>query len=303
MAQIKADEITKLIREQIANYESKITVDEIGNVMSVGDGIARVYGIDKVMAGELLEFPHDVAGIAMNLEEDQVGVVLLGEYTELKEGDEVKRTGRIMSVPVGEALVGRVVNSLGQPIDDKGPIVTDQFIALERLAPGVIDRQPVREPMATGLKAIDSMIPIGRGQRELIIGDRQTGKTAVALDTIINQKGKGVICVYSVIGQKKSTAAQVVRTLEEYGAMEHTIVVSATASDPAPMQYLAPYAGCAMGEYFLYNKKHALTVYDDLSKHAAAYREISLLLRRPPGREAYPGDVFYLHSRLLERAA
>src|SRR5713101_6829016 len=303
MAQIKADEITQLIREQIENYESKIAVDEVGTVITLGDGIARVYGLDKVMAGELLSFPHNVAGIAMNLEEDQVGVVLLGEYTEIKEGDEVKRTGRIMSVPVGDALIGRVVNSLGVPIDDKGPIATDKFIALERIAPGVIARQPVREPMATGLKAIDSMIPIGRGQRELIIGDRQTGKTAVALDTIINQKGKGVICIYVVIGQKKSTAAQVVQTLAEYGAMEHTIVVTASASDPAPMQYIAPYAGCAMGEYFLYNKQHALTIYDDLSKHAASYREISLLLRRPPGREAYPGDVFFLHSRLLERAA
>ena len=303
MAQIKADEISQLIREQIENYESKITVDEVGTVITLGDGIARVYGLDKVMAGELLQFPHDVAGLAMNLEEDQVGVVLLGDYTEIREGDEVKRTGRIMSVPVGEAMVGRVVNSLGQPIDDKGPISTDKFIPLERIAPGVIDRQPVREPMATGLKAIDSMIPIGRGQRELIIGDRQTGKTAIAIDAIINQKGGDMICIYVAIGQKRSTVAQVVKTLEDHGAMDYTIVVSASASDPAPMQYLAPFSGCAMGEYFRDTKRHALCVYDDLSKHAAAYREISLLLRRPPGREAFPGDVFYLHSRLLERAA
>jgi F-type H+-transporting ATPase subunit alpha len=303
MAQIKADEITQLIRQQIENYESKIAVDEVGTVITLGDGIARVHGLDKVMAGELLEFPHNVAGIAMNLEEDQVGVVLLGEYTEISEGDEVKRTGRIMSVPVGEALVGRVVNSLGQPIDDKGPIATDQFIALERIAPGVIDRQPVREPMATGLKAIDSMIPIGRGQRELIIGDRQTGKTAVALDTIINSRGNDLICIYNAIGQKRSSIAQVVKILSDAGAMEYTIVVAASASEPAPMQYISPYAACAMGEYFRDTKRHALVIYDDLSKHAASYREISLLLRRPPGREAYPGDVFYLHSRLLERAS
>jgi F-type H+-transporting ATPase subunit alpha len=303
MAQIKADEITQLIRQQIENYESKIAVDEVGTVISLGDGIARVHGLDKVMAGELLSFPHEVAGIAMNLEEDQVGVVLLGEYTEIKEGDQVKRTGRIMSVPVGEAMIGRVVNSLGQPIDDKGPIATDQFLALERLAPGVIDRQPVREPMATGIKAIDSMIPIGRGQRELIIGDRQTGKTAIALDTIINSKGNDLICIYCAIGQKRSSIAQVVKTLTDYGAMDYTIVVAASASEPAPMQYIAPYAACAIGEYFRDTKRHALCIYDDLSKHAASYREISLLLRRPPGREAYPGDVFYLHSRLLERAA
>jgi len=303
MAQIKADEITQLIRQQIENYESKIAVDEVGTVITLGDGIARVHGLDKVMAGELLEFPHDVAGIAMNLEEDQVGVVLLGEYTEISEGDQVKRTGRIMSVPVGEALVGRVVNSLGQPIDDKSPIATDKFIALERLAPGVIDRQPVREPMATGLKAIDSMIPIGRGQRELIIGDRQTGKTAVALDTIINNKGNDLICIYNAIGQKRSSIAQVVKILSDAGAMDYTIVVAASASEPAPMQYISPYAACAMGEYFRDSKRHALVIYDDLSKHAASYREISLLLRRPPGREAYPGDVFYLHSRLLERAS
>jgi len=303
MAQIKADEITQLIRQQIENYESKIAVDEVGTVITLGDGIARVHGLDKVMSGELLEFPHNVAGIAMNLEEDQVGVVLLGDYTEISEGDEVKRTGRIMSVPVGEALVGRVVNSLGQPIDDKGPIATEQFIALERLAPGVIDRQPVREPMATGLKAIDSMIPIGRGQRELIIGDRQTGKTAVALDTIMNSKGNDLICIYNAIGQKRSSIAQVVKILTDAGAMDYTIVVAASASEPAPMQYISPYAACAMGEYFRDSKRHALVIYDDLSKHAASYREISLLLRRPPGREAYPGDVFYLHSRLLERAS
>jgi F-type H+-transporting ATPase subunit alpha len=301
--EIKADEITEILKRQLAGYEKSIDVAEVGTVLSVGDGIARVYGLDKAMAGELLDFGHDLYGLALNLEEDNVGVVLLGETREVSEGQEVRRTGRIIQVPVGPALVGRVVDALGRPIDGKGPIRTTESYSIERIAPGVIDRQPVREPVQTGLKAIDAMIPIGRGQRELIIGDRQTGKTAVALDTIINQKGKGLICVYVVIGQKKSTAAQVVKTLEEYGAMEHTIVVSATASDPAPMQFIAPYAGCAMGEYFLYNKQHALTIYDDLSKHAASYREISLLLRRPPGREAYPGDVFYLHSRLLERAA
>jgi F-type H+/Na+-transporting ATPase subunit alpha len=303
MAGIKADEITKILKEQITNFESTVTTDEVGTVISLGDGIARVHGLDKVMAGELLAFPHNVAGLAMNLEEDQVGAVLMGEYTEIKEGDEVKRTGRIMSVPVGDAMIGRVVNSLGQPIDDKGPIATKQFIALERIAPGVIDRQPVREPMATGIKAIDSMIPVGRGQRELIIGDRQTGKTAVALDTIINSKGKNLICIYNAIGQKRSSIAQVVKVLEDAGAMEYTIVVAASASEPAPMQYIAPYAATAIGEYFRDNGKHALVIYDDLSKHAASYREISLLLRRPPGREAYPGDVFYLHSRLLERSA
>ncbi len=303
MAQIKADEITQLIREQIENYESKIAVDEVGTVITLGDGIARVYGLDKVMAGELLSFPHNIAGIAMNLDEDQVGVVILGEYTGIEEGDEVKRTGRIMSVPVGDALIGRVVNSLGLPLDDKGPISTDKFIPIERLAPGVVERQPVREPMATGLKAIDSMIPIGRGQRELIIGDRQTGKTAVALDTIINNKGNNLICIYNAVGQKRSSIAQVVKILEDAGAMEYTIVVAASASEPAPMQYISPYAACAMGEFFRDTGRHALCIYDDLSKHAASYREISLLLRRPPGREAYPGDVFYLHSRLLERAA
>ena len=303
MAQIKADEITKLIRDQIEGYESKIAVDEVGTVISLGDGIARVHGLDKVMSGELLSFPHGLSGIAMNLEEDQVGVVLLGEYTEIKEGDEVKRTGRIMSVPVGDAMIGRVVNSLGQPIDGKGPIATTGFLPLERIAPGVIDRQPVREPMATGLKAIDSMIPIGRGQRELIIGDRQTGKSAVAIDTIINAKGNDLICIYNAVGQKRSSIAQVVKILEDNGAMEYTIVVAASASEPAPMLYISPYTACAIGEHFRDSKRHALVIYDDLSKHAAAYREISLLLRRPPGREAYPGDVFYLHSRLLERAS
>jgi F-type H+-transporting ATPase subunit alpha len=303
MAHIAADEITSILRQEIENYERAIDVQEVGSVISVGDGIARVHGLEKVMAGELIEFPHDVAGIAMNLEEDQVGAVLLGDYTEIKEGDEVRRTRRIMSVPVGEAMIGRVVDALGQPVDDKGPIHATEYNPVERLAPGVIDRRPVKEPMQTGIKAIDGMIPIGRGQRELIIGDRQTGKTAIALDTIINQKGGDVICIYVAIGQKRSTVAQVVKTLENHGAMEYSIVVIASASDPAPMQYLAPFAGCAIGEYFRDRSGHVLCVYDDLSKHAAAYREISLLLRRPPGREAYPGDVFYLHSRLLERAA
>src|SRR5499427_424621 len=303
MAQIRADEITSILRQEIENYERAIDVSEVGSVISVGDGIARIHGLQKVMSGELIEFPHGVSGIAMNLEEDQVGSVLLGDPTDIKEGDEVRRTRRIMSVPVGEALIGRVVNALGQPIDGKGPIATTQFNAIERLAPGVVYRQPVKEPMMTGVKAVDAMIPIGRGQRELIIGDRQTGKTAIALDAIINQKGGDMICVYVAIGQKRSTIAQVVKTLEDYGAMDYTIVVSASASEPAPMQYLAPFSGCAIGEYFRDTKRHALCIYDDLSKHAAAYREISLLLRRPPGREAFPGDVFYLHSRLLERAA
>jgi F-type H+-transporting ATPase subunit alpha len=303
MAQIRADEIARVLRSEIENYDKAVNVTETGSVISVGDGIARVYGLDNVMAGELIEFPHNVAGIALNLEEEQVGAVLLGEYQEIKEGDEVRRTGKIMAVPVGDALVGRVVDALGRPIDGKGPIATTETRPVESIAPGVVDRQPVREPLQTGIKAIDSMIPIGRGQRELIIGDRQTGKTAVALDTIINQKGGDVICIYVAIGQKRSTVAQVVKTLEDYGAMDYTIVVAATASDPAPMQYIAPYAGCAMGEFFRDRGKHALLIYDDLSKHAAAYREISLLLRRPPGREAFPGDVFYLHSRLLERAA
>jgi F-type H+-transporting ATPase subunit alpha len=303
MAQIRADEIARVLRQEIENYDAAINVAEVGSVISVGDGIARVHGLEAVMAGELIEFPNNVAGIALNLEEDQVGAVVLGDYEAIREGDEVRRTGRIMSVPVGDALVGRVVNALGEAIDGKGPIATGQFLAIERLAPGVVDRQPVKEPLQTGIKAIDAMIPIGRGQRELIIGDRQTGKTTIALDTIINQKGGDVICIYVAIGQKRSTVAQVVKTLEDYGAMDYTIVVAATASDPAPMQFIAPYAGCAMGEFFRDGDKHALIIYDDLSKHAAAYREISLLLRRPPGREAFPGDVFYLHSRLLERAA
>jgi F-type H+-transporting ATPase subunit alpha len=300
---IRAEEITKIIREQLGGFSAGVDVSEVGTVLSLGDGIARIHGLERCMAGELLDLPHGVMGIALNLEEDSVGAVLMGDFAQIKEGDEVKRTRRIMSVPVGEDMVGRVVNALGQPIDGKGPIATKNFGELERIAPGVIARQPVREPLETGIKAVDSMVNIGRGQRELVIGDRQTGKTALALDTIINQKGKGVICIYVAIGQKNSTVAQVVKTLEDFGAMEHTIVVSATASDPAPFLYIAPYAGTAIGEYFRDKGQHALCVYDDLSKHAAAYREISLLLRRPPGREAYPGDVFYLHSRLLERAA
>src|SRR5499427_3200965 len=300
---IKAEEISQIIRDQIGNFAAEVDVAEIGTVVSVGDGIARIHGVERAMAGEMLEFPHGLFGIALNLEEESVGAVLLGHSTEIKEGDTVKRTGRIISVPVGDEMVGRVVNALGQPIDGKGPIASKQVMPIERLAPGVVDRNPVKEPLQTGLKAIDGMVPIGRGQRELIIGDRQTGKTAVAVDTIINQKGLGVICIYVAIGQKRSTVAQVVKTLEDAGAMEYTIVVSASASDPAPMQYIAPFAGCGMGEFFRDNGRHALCIYDDLSKHAAAYREISLLLRRPPGREAYPGDVFYLHSRLLERAA
>jgi F-type H+-transporting ATPase subunit alpha len=300
---LKADEISKIIREQIGSFAIDVDVAEVGTVTSLGDGIARLHGCERAMAGEMLEFPHGVFGIALNLEEDSVGCVLLGEFREIKEGDPVKRTGRIISVPVGEEMLGRVVNALGQPIDGKGPIATKQFAPIERLAPGVVDRQPVREPMQTGLKAIDGMVPIGRGQRELIIGDRQTGKTAVALDTILNQKETGVICIYNAIGQKQSTIAQLVRTLDENDAMKYSIVVAAAASDPAPMLYISPYAATAMGEYFRDSKRHALLIYDDLSKHAQAYREISLLLRRPPGREAYPGDVFYLHSRLLERAA
>ena len=300
---LKSEEITEIIRQQLTGIGRGVDVSEVGTVTSVGDGIARVYGLDRVMAGELVQFPHDITGLALNLEEDNVGIVLLGDPSAIKEGDQVSRTGKIMSVPVGRGMIGRVVNPLGIPIDGKGPIVSTEFYPIERLAPGVIDRMPVKMPLQTGLKAIDAMIPIGRGQRELIIGDRQTGKTAVAIDAIINQKGKDVICIYVAIGQKKSTVAQIVRTLEEYGSMDYTIVVNASASDPAPLQYLAPYGGCAMGEYFLYNGQHALIIYDDLSKHAQSYREISLLLRRPPGREAYPGDVFYLHSRLLERAA
>ena len=301
--EIRAAEITKIIREQLGGFSTGVDVAEVGTVLSVGDGIARIHGLDNVMAGELLEFPHGVMALALNLEEDSVGAVLMGESALIREGDQVKRTKRIMSVPIGEAMVGRVVNALGQPIDGKGPIATTAFGAIEVIAPGVVDRQPVREPLETGLKPIDCMVPIGRGQRELIIGDRQTGKTAVALDTIINQKGKGVICIYVAIGQKQSTVAQVVRTLDEFGAMAHTVVVSASAADAAPFLYIAPYSGTAIGEYFRDKGQHALCVYDDLSKHAAAYREISLLLRRPPGREAYPGDVFYLHSRLLERAS
>jgi F-type H+/Na+-transporting ATPase subunit alpha len=300
---LKADEITSILREQIENYQQTVAVEEVGSVISVGDGIARIHGLDRCMAGEMLEFPHGVFGIALNLEEDQVGTVLLGDYTEVREGDTVKRTKKIMSVPVGDALIGRIVNPLGQPIDDKGPIVTEQRNPLERLAPGVVDRQPVREPVQTGIKAIDAMIPIGRGQRELIIGDRQTGKTAIILDTILNQKGGDLICIYCAIGQKRSTVAQVVKTLTDYGAMDYSIVVSASASEPATMQYIAPFAAAAIGEYFRDTKRHAICFYDDLSKHAQSYREISLLLRRPPGREAYPGDVFFLHSRLLERAA
>ena len=300
---IRAEEISKIIRDQIGSYAVDVDVSEVGTIVSVGDGIARVHGVERTMAGEMLEFPHGVFGIALNLEEESVGAVLLGDFTEIKEGDTVKRTNRIISVPVGEELVGRVVNALGQPIDGKGPITSKQYQEIERLAPGVVDRSPVKEPLQTGLKAIDAMVPIGRGQRELIIGDRQTGKTAVAVDAIINQKGQEVICIYNAIGQKQSTIAQVVRTLEDAGAMEYTIVVAAGASDPAPLLYISPYSACAMGEYFRDRGRHALCVYDDLSKHAQAYREISLLLRRPPGREAYPGDVFYLHSRLLERAA
>jgi F-type H+-transporting ATPase subunit alpha len=300
---IRADDISKIIREQIGNYAVEVDVAEVGTVIAIGDGIARLHGIERAMAGEMLEFPHGVFGIALNLEEDSVGAVLLGDFKAIKEGDTIKRTGRIISVPVGEEMLGRVVNALGQPIDGKGPIQAKQFQPIERLAPGVVDRQPVKEPLQTGLKAIDAMVPIGRGQRELIIGDRQTGKTAVAVDTIINQRGKDVICIYNAVGQKQSTVAQVVRTLEEYDAMSYTIVVAAAASDPAPMLYISPYSACAIGEYFRDSGRHALCVYDDLSKHAQAYREISLLLRRPPGREAYPGDVFYLHSRLLERAA
>ena len=303
MAQIRADEISRVLLSEIQNFDAVANVSETGSVISVGDGIARVYGLENVMAGELVDFGNNVVGIALNLEEDQVGAVLLGDYTNIKEGDQVKRTRRIMSIPVGEAMVGRVVNALGQPIDGKGPIDTTEFNPLERLAPGVVDRQPVKQPVQTGIKAIDAMVPIGRGQRELIIGDRQTGKTTVGLDTIINQRGQEMICIYVAIGQKRSTVAQVVKILEQHGAMDYTVVVAATASDPAPMQYIAPYAGCSIGEYFRDSKRHALCIYDDLSKHAAAYREISLLLRRPPGREAYPGDVFYLHSRLLERAA
>jgi F-type H+-transporting ATPase subunit alpha len=300
---IKAEEISKIIREQIGSFAVDVDVAEVGSIISLGDGIARVHGVENAMAGEMLEFPHGVFGIALNLEEDSVGAVLLGDFNRIKEGDQVKRTGRIISVPVGDEMLGRVVNALGQPVDGKGPITSKMFAPIERLAPGVVDRQSVKEPLQTGLKAIDAMVPIGRGQRELIIGDRQTGKTAVAIDTILNQKHTGVICIYNAIGQKQSTIAQVVRTLEEADAMKYTIVVAAAAADPAPLLYISPYSACTIGEYFRDSARHALVVYDDLSKHAQAYREISLLLRRPPGREAYPGDVFYLHSRLLERAA
>src|SRR5262249_35079557 len=299
---IKADEISKIIREQIGSYAVDVDVAEVGSIITIGDGIARVHGVENAMAGEMLEFPHGTFGIALNLEEESVGAVLLGEFKEIKEGDPVKRTSRIISVPVGEEMLGRVVNALGQPVDGKGPIATKQFAPIERLAPGVVDRQPVREPIQTGLKAIDAMVPIGRGQRELVIGDRQTGKTAIAVDTILNQQSTDVVCIYNAIGQKQSTIAQVVRTLEEAGAMRSPAVVAAAAAGPAPLLSISPYAACAMGEYFRDSGRHALCIYDDLSKHAQAYREISLLLRRPPGREAYPGDVFYLHSRLLERA-
>ena len=312
---INVAEITKALRQQIEGFKQQIDVAEVGTVVSVGDGIARLHGLERVMAGELLELPHGVTGLALNLEEDSVGAVLFGEVDLIKEGDTVRRTRKIASVPVGRGMIGRVVDPLGVPVDGKGPIESDGLSSIERVAPGVVDRQPVKEPLQTGIKAIDAMIPIGRGQRELIIGDRQTGKTAIAVDAIINQRDTGVICIYVAVGQKKSTIAQVVKTLEEYDAMKHTIVVQASASEPAPLQYLAPYAGCAMGEYFQFHGKdgkpasktnpggHVLLIYDDLSKQAAAYREISLLLRRPPGREAYPGDVFYLHSRLLERAS
>jgi F-type H+-transporting ATPase subunit alpha len=303
IAELKAEEISELIKKQISDFEKRVDVSEVGTVVKVGDGIAKVYGLDKAMASELLEFPNNVFGMALNLEEDSVGAVLFGEDTLIKEGDLVKRTGRIMDVPVGDALVGRTVNAIGQPIDGKGPIDSKEKRIVDVVAPGIIDRQPVGEPMQTGLKSVDAMIPIGRGQRELIIGDRQTGKTAIALDAIINQKGSGVICIYVAIGQKRSNVVRTVKKLEEEGAMDHTIVVTASASEPAPLQYIAPYTGCAMGEFFRDNGKHALIIYDDLSKQATAYRQLSLLLRRPPGREAFPGDVFYLHSRLLERSA
>ncbi len=301
--QIKAEEITEVIRKQLKGFETKVDVKEVGTVLHVGDGIAKVYGLESAMSGELLEFSNGVYGLVFNLEENSVGVVLLGEDAGIKEGDQVKRTGRIARVPVGDATIGRVVDPVGQPLDGRGPITAQEYRQVEIIAPGVVERQPVREPLQTGIKAIDAMIPIGRGQRELIIGDRQTGKTAIAVDTIINQKGQDVVCIYVAIGQKRSTVARVVKTLEDFGAMEYSIVVSASASDPAPLQFLAPYAGCAIGEYFRDNRRHALIIYDDLSKHAVAYRQLSLILRRPPGREAYPGDVFYLHSRLLERAA
>ncbi|MCL4536101.1 MAG: F0F1 ATP synthase subunit alpha [Nitrospirae bacterium] len=301
--EIKVDEISEYLKKQITDFEKRVDVSEVGVVTSVGDGIARIYGLDNCMASELLEFPNNVFGMALNLEEDMVGAVLFGEDTVIKEGDVVKRTGKIMSVPAGEEMVGRVINAIGQPIDGKGPINAKTSRIVDVVAPGIVDRQPVREPLQTGIKAIDAMIPVGRGQRELIIGDRQTGKTAIAIDAIINQKGGDVICIYVAVGQKRASVARVVKTLEEHGAMDHTIVVSATASEPAPLQYIAPYTGCAIGEYFRDKGKHALIIYDDLSKQSTAYRQLSLILRRPPGREAFPGDVFYLHSRLLERAA
>jgi F-type H+-transporting ATPase subunit alpha len=300
---LKAEEISELIKKQISDFEKRVDVSEIGSVLKVGDGIARVYGLEKCMLSELLEFPNEIFGMALNLEEDMVGAVLFGEDKLVKEGDIVKRTGKIMEVPVGDALVGRVINAIGQPIDGKGPIDSKEKRMVDVVAPGIVDRQPVGEPLQTGLKAIDSMIPIGRGQRELIIGDRQTGKTAIGMDAIINQKGGDVICIYVAVGQKRANIVRAVKTLEDHGAMAHTIVVNASASEPAPLQYIAPYTGCTVGEYFRDNGKHALIIYDDLSKQAAAYRQLSLLLRRPPGREAYPGDVFYLHSRLLERSA
>ncbi len=300
---LNPEEVSSVIRKEIERYETKLEMESVGTVLQVGDGIARIWGLEDVQMSELIQFPGDVYGLVLNLEADNVGAAIFGSDTKIKEGDTVRRTGRVASVPVGDALIGRVVNPLGQPLDGKGPIVTDKFRIIEGRAPSVIERQPVKEPLQTGLKAIDSMIPIGRGQRELIIGDRQTGKTAVAIDTIINQRGQNVICVYVAVGQKQSTIAQVVEILRKHGAMDYTIVVSATATDPAPLQYIAPYAGCAMGEEFMYNGKHVLCVYDDLSKQAQAYRQLSLLLRRPPGREAYPGDIFYCHSRLLERSA
>ena len=300
---IQATEITAIIKEHIAHYESTIDIAEVGTVIQASDGTARIYGLENAMAGELLEFPHDILGMVLNLEEDNVGAVLFGDYEKISEGDTVRRTGRVASTPVSEGMIGRVINAVGEPIDGRGPIETTEYNPIERIAPGIVERQPVKEPLQTGVKAIDAMIPIGRGQRELIIGDRQTGKTAIAVDTIINQRGGDVICIYVAIGQKQSTVARVVEDLREHGAMDYTIVVSACASEAAPLQYLAPYTGCAIGEYFRDQGKHALCIYDDLSKHAAAYRQLSLLLRRPPGREAYPGDVFYLHSRLLERAA
>ncbi len=301
--EIKVEEISDYLKKQITDFERRVDVSEVGVVTSVGDGIARIYGLDNCMSSELLEFPNGIYGMALNLEEDTVGAVLFGEDNAIKQGDVAKRTGRIMSVPAGEEMVGRVINAIGQPIDGKGPINVKGSRIVDVVAPGIVDRQPVREPLQTGIKAIDAMIPVGRGQRELIIGDRQTGKTAIAIDAIINQKGGDVVCIYVAVGQKRASVARVVKTLEEYGAMEHTIVVSATASEPAPLQYIAPYTGCAIGEYFRDSGKHALIIYDDLSKQSTAYRQLSLILRRPPGREAFPGDVFYLHSRLLERAA